>query len=135
VFSSANSYADTGNLMVYAATSPSSGREVTDLILEEFRRIKAKPVEAGELQLAKDNLKGNLMLSLESSSSRMSNLARQEMYFGGQSSMDEVLSSIDRVTTEDLQQIARQLLNRGKCVMAALGQISELRVEQTDLDF
>ncbi len=135
VFSSANSYADTGNLMVYAATSPSSGREVTDLILQEFRRIKADPVEAGELQLAKDNLKGNLMLSLESSSSRMSNLARQEIYFGGQSSMDEVLASIDRVTTEDLQQIAQQLLDRGKCVMAALGQTSELRVEQTDLDF
>jgi predicted Zn-dependent peptidase len=105
VFSTANSYADAGHVMVYAATSPSSAREVTDLILQEVRRIKAEPVESGELQLAKDNLKGNLMLSLESSSSRMSNLARQEMYFGRQTSMDDVLASIDR------------------------------RIEQTDLDF
>jgi predicted Zn-dependent peptidase len=135
VFSTANSYADAGHVMVYAATSPSSAREVTDLVLQEFRRIKAEPVESGELQLAKDNLKGNLMLSLESSSSRMSNLARQEMYFGRQTSMDDVLASIDRVTAEELQRIAQQLLDRGKCAMAALGQTSGLRIEQTDLDF
>jgi predicted Zn-dependent peptidase len=135
VFSTANSYADAGHVMVYAATSPSSAREVTDLVLQEFRRIKAEPVESGELQLAKDNLKGNLMLSLESSSSRMSNLARQEMYFGRQTSMDDVLASIDRVTAEELQRIAQQLFDRGKCAMAALGQTSGLRIEQTDLDF
>ena len=135
VFSSANSFADTGHLMVYAATSPSSGREVTDLILQEFRRIKAEPVEAAELQLAKDNLKGNLMLSLESSNSRMSNLARQEMYFGCQRSMDEILASIDRVTAEEIQQIAQQLLERDKCAMAALGQTDGLRIDETALVF
>lgn len=135
VFSSANSFADAGYMMVYAATSPSSGREVIDLILEELRRIKSDPVETAELQLAKDNLKGSLMLSLESSSSRMSNLARQEMYFARPISMDEVLASIERVTTEDLRQIAQQLFERGKCAMAALGQTNGLRIEQKDLVF
>jgi len=75
------------------------------------------------------------MLSLESSSSRMSNLARQEMYFTRQTSMDEVLARIEKVTAEDLQQIARQLFERGKCAMAALGQTNGLRIEQNDLVF
>ncbi|HKB08287.1 MAG TPA: pitrilysin family protein, partial [Candidatus Polarisedimenticolia bacterium] len=77
VFSSVNSFLDTGNLMVYAATSPESGREVVGLILEEFRKLKEGPVGERELKMARDHLKGSLMLSLESSSSRMSNLARQ----------------------------------------------------------
>ena len=135
VFSSANSYIDTGYLMVYAATSPESGREVTDLILQEFRLLKKEPVEAKELQLAKDNLKGGLMLSLESSGSRMSNLARQEIYFGRQASLSDVLTSIDRVTSEEIQDLSMQLLDQERCALAILGQTSEMRVKQADLVF
>ena len=135
VFSSANSFVDTGYLMVYAATSPESGRQVTDLILEEFRRLKKEPVEARELQLAKDNLKGNLMLSLESSSSRMSNLARQELYFGRQSSLNDVLTAIDGVTAGDIQDLSLALLDQEKCALAVLGRTSDLKVGQSDLVF
>ena len=135
VFSSTNSFMDSGHLLVYAATSPESGREVTDLILEEFRRIKKDPIGTKELQLAKDNLKGSLMLSLESSGSRMSNLARQEIYFGRQSSLNDVLTSVDRVTADDIQQLSQQLLDQEKCALAVLGRTSGLRVQQTDLVF
>src|SRR5215472_14376066 len=82
VFSELNPYRDTGCLSVYAGTSIESTRKVVESILKEFRQLKDQTVTAEELRRAKDHLKGSLMLSLESTASRMSNLARQEMYFG-----------------------------------------------------
>ncbi len=135
VFSSVNSFLDTGHLMVYAATSPESGREVIGLIFDEFRRLKNDLVKPGELQLAKDHLKGNLMLSLESSSSRMSNLARQELYFGGQFSLNEILSGIDRVTREDLQQLSGEMFDPQRCTLAVLGNTPGTRLDEITLSF
>ncbi len=135
VFSSANSFFDAGNLTVYAATSPESAREVTDLVLLELTRLKQEPVGESELQLAKDHLKGNLMLSLESSSSRMSNLARQELYFGRQSTLDEILVGIDKVSREDLTVLAQELFNPMHCALAALGQTAGSRLDSVRLEF
>jgi len=135
VFSSANSYLDTGNVIVYAATSPESAREVTELILQELRRIKDEPVGDAELQLAKDHLKGNLMLSLESSSSRMSNLARQELYFGRQSTLDEILNGIDQVKRDDVAGLARDLFDPARCTLAVLGNTQGARIDSVRIDF
>ena len=135
VFSSANSFLDTGNLIVYAATSPGSAREVTDLVLQELRQLKEEPVGDSELQLAKDHLKGNLMLSLESSSSRMSNLARQEIYFGCQFSLDEILAGIDQVTRDDLTALARDLFDPKRCTLAVLGNTADTRIDSVRIDF
>src|SRR5947199_5118813 len=107
--------------MVYAATSPESGREVIDLILQEMSRLKREPIGDAELQMAKDHLKGSLMLSLESSSSRMSNLARQEVYFGRQFTLGEILEGINRVTRDDVISLARHLLDPRACTLAVLG--------------
>ena len=128
VFSSANSFVDSGNLVIYAAMSPESGREVLDLVVQELRRLKDEPVSAAELQLAKDHLKGNLMLSLESSSSRMSNLARQEITFGRQSTLDEVAADIDRVTVSEVQTLAETLFADGGATLTALGRVAEARL-------
>ena len=135
VFSSVNTFLDTGSLMVYAATSPESGREVVRLVLEEFRRLKDEPVGEKELRLAKDHLKGSLMLSLESSSSRMSNLARQEFYFGRQFTVNEILEGIEAVTAEEVLDISRALLQPDACTVALLGQASKAPIEQADLVF
>ena len=135
VFSSVNSFLDTGSLMVYAATSPESGREVVDLILEEFRRLKQEPVGDHELQMAKDHLKGSLMLSLESSSSRMSNLARQEFYFGRQYTVNEILQGVDGVTRDEVLGLSREILEPGACTLAVLGRTAGLRIDQADLVF
>jgi predicted Zn-dependent peptidase len=67
--------------MVYAATSPKRGDETVRVILEELKSLRDHGPETAELEMAKEHLKGSLMLSLESTSSRMSNLARQEIYF------------------------------------------------------
>ena len=135
VFSSVNSFLDSGNLLVYAATSPESGREVVDLILQEFRRLKEGPVGESELKMAKDHLKGSLMLSLESSSSRMSNLARQEFYYGRQFPVSEILKGIDGVTGDDLLDLSREIFEPGACTLAVLGQTSGLGLEKVELSF
>ena len=129
VFSSANSFLDAGNLTVYAATSPDSAREVATLVMQELRRLKEEPVSVAEMRLAKDHLKGSLMLSLESSSSRMSNLARQEIYFGRQFTLDEILAGIDSVERDDLQSLARELFDPGRCALAVLGNVAEARLD------
>src|ERR1700756_5450563 len=79
IYSDLSPYHDTGCLSVYAGTARESAEKVVRSIVSEFRQLKAKPVPAEELRRSKDQLKGSLMLSLESSTARMSNLARQDM--------------------------------------------------------
>jgi len=135
VYSSANSYLDTGTLLVYAATSPESAREVTDLVQAELKLLKAELVTDAELKLAKDHLKGNLMLSLESSSSRMSNLARQEMYFGRHWSLDEILNGIDAVERAHLATLAQDLFDPERSTLAVLGNAAGTGLDAVRLDF
>src|SRR5262249_2315106 len=111
VFSAINSFADTGYFAVYAATRPGGGDAVVRQICERLVRLKEVRVDEAELKGAKDHLKGNLMLSLESSSSRMSNLARQDIYFERQFSLDEIIAGIDRVTSDEVQSLARTILD------------------------
>src|SRR5262249_26518341 len=95
VFSELNPYRDTGCLSIYAGTSLESARKVVESIVNEFRELKDQPVAEEELRRAKDHLKGSLMLGLESTASRMSNLARQEMYFGRFFTLDELVESME----------------------------------------
>src|SRR5260370_1356017 len=82
VFSELTPYSDAGMMTVYAGTAAETVGQVIDLIIQEFRSLKESLVTEEELRRSKNHLKGSLMLSLESTSSRMSNLARQELYFG-----------------------------------------------------
>src|SRR6266481_5139233 len=91
VFSEITPYSDAGMLTVYAGTAAETVGQVVDLTIKEFRSLKESPVSEEELLRAKNHLKGSLMLSLESTSSRMTNLARQELYFGRFYSLDEIL--------------------------------------------
>jgi len=109
VFSGLSSYRDTGLLTVYAGCAAERVPEVVDLVVDEFRTMRTTPVSEDELRRAKDHLKGSLMLSLESTSSRMTHLARQEMYFGRHVSLDEILHGIERVTPDDVLRIADTL--------------------------
>jgi predicted Zn-dependent peptidase len=84
------------------------------LTIAEFRAMKESPVTDEELRRAKNHLKGSLMLSLESTSSRMSNLARQELYFHRFSTLDEILSSIETVTHNEVQSLAQQFFSQSR---------------------
>ncbi|HEV8376583.1 MAG TPA: pitrilysin family protein [Candidatus Polarisedimenticolia bacterium] len=135
VFSSLNSFRDTGFLLVYAATAPESAEQVVRLILEEFVSLKQKPPSEREMKMAKDHMKGSLMLSLESSSSRMSNLARQEVYFQRPFTLNEILEGIDRVNAEEVRELARGMFDRSTCTLAVLGNTTKFKLTPNDLDF
>ena len=109
VFSGLSAYRDAGSFTIYAGCSNEAVGEVIDLVVEELRASSRRRCRDAELQRAKDHLKGSLMLSLENTASRMSHLARQEIYFDRQFGLDETLQGIERVTPEDVQRVAAEL--------------------------
>ena len=121
VFSELNPYSDAGMLSVYAGTSRSTTERVLRCIAGEFARLKQELVAADELRRAKDQLKGSLVLSLESPGARMSNLARQEIYFGRFFSVEELHASIEAVTAEDVQQTAQEFFEPRKIAATVVG--------------
>ncbi len=133
IYSDLNPYRDTGALCVYAGTSADRAVQVIDLIMEEFRRLKTEPLQAGELRRAKDQLKGNLLLSLESSMSRMSNLARQQMYFERFFSLDEILERVEGVTEEQVMAMATELFQPDRVAVTMLGRLDGLRLNRNQL--
>jgi predicted Zn-dependent peptidase len=133
VYSDMNPYRDTGNLCVYAGTSAGKALEVVDLILAEFRNLKESPIGAEELTRAKDQLKGNILLGLESSSARMANLARQEMYFHQFFSADEVIARIEAVDAGEVQTKAQQLFKPENIAVTLLGRLDGVKLSRTRL--
>jgi predicted Zn-dependent peptidase len=133
IYSEISPFRDTGSLNVYAGCSAENTKQVLALTLAEFSRIKQEPVTAEELDRARNQIKGNMVLGLESSSSRMSSLARQQMYWGKFFSLDEITAEIDRVTVDDLQRLANQLLQSEGMALTLLGNLGPLKLTRTDL--
>jgi predicted Zn-dependent peptidase len=133
VFSELSPYRDTGCLSIYAGTSLESAPKVVASVLKEFRELKQERVNDEELRRAKDHLKGSLMLSLESTSARMSNLARQELYFGRFFSLDELVESIEAVTADDVQRIAQTFFDPRQIALTILGNLEGFRICRDDL--
>lgn len=133
VFSELTPYSDAGMLSVYAGTAKETIGQVLDLTIAEFRAMKESPVSEEELLRAKNHLKGSLMLSLESTSSRMSNLARQELYFHRFSSLDEILTSIEAVTREEVQALAQEFFQADRIATTVLGPLNGFTVDRARL--
>ena len=121
VSSGLSAYRDTGLLTVYAGCAAERVVEVVDLVGQEFKTMRTEPVGADELRRAKDHLKGSLMLSLESTSSRMTHLARQEMYFGRHVTLDEILDGVERASAEDVLRVAHTLFATQPVGVTTLG--------------
>jgi predicted Zn-dependent peptidase len=128
IFSEISPYTDSGLLSVYAGTSRESAGQLIRSVVEEFRRMRAEQVSADELRRAKDHLKGSMMLSLESTAARMSNLARQEMFLNRFYSLDEMLLSVESVTPEEVHAIARDFFDPGQLAVTVLGNLDGFRV-------
>lgn len=133
VFSNLTAYRDAGSLTIYAGCANDAVGELLDVVVEELRGMK-QPTPADELRRAKDHLKGSLMLSLESTSSRMSNLARQEIYFDRQFSLDETIEGIEQVTAVDLARVASELFTNGSLGATVLGQPDGLSLTRDSLE-
>jgi predicted Zn-dependent peptidase len=133
IYSDLNPYRDTGCLSVYAGTSRESAGKVVESVVSEFRKLKAETVPEEELRRAKDQLKGSLMLSLESSGARMSNLARQEIYFDRFYGMDQLIERIEAVTAEDLKELAEEFFHTESIAVTVLGNLNGLKLRREQL--
>jgi predicted Zn-dependent peptidase len=127
VYSAVNAFRDAGILMIYAGTSPDKADEVLDLVAGELRELRESGPTDREVEVAKEHLKGSLMLSLESTSSRMSNLARQYIYHGRTFPMSETLRRLERVTRADVHRAARDVLRHRNPALALVGRTKRLR--------
>jgi len=123
VYSYLPTYIDTGLVVVYAGTNESSFHEVVELILKEFRRLKTESFKNGELETAKEQLKGNLLLSLESSDNLMTRLAKNEIYFGSYLPIEKILNGIDEVKEKDLRHLASDLFDQRYFCLTVLGPV------------
>jgi predicted Zn-dependent peptidase len=134
IFSSTSPYKDCGYLSIYAAASTGQLPETMEATMAELKKMKAGPVSAEELLRNKDQLKASLMLNLESTSSRMSSLATQEMIFGCFISPDQIISRVDAVTAEDVQRLAIELFQPEKMAVTVLGDLDGFTLDRSDLE-
>jgi predicted Zn-dependent peptidase len=122
-----NGYLNGGYQIVYAACMPKNLPRVLDLTLAEMRKIRNEGATPEELRAAKLHLKG-FLLSLESTTSRMSGIARQEYYFGRQFSPDEIIEQIDAVTLEDIHRVAQSILDADSLSLTLLGNMKDPKI-------
>jgi predicted Zn-dependent peptidase len=133
VFSGLSAYQDAGALSIYAGCANDAVAELIDVVVAEIRQMKADGLDPVELRRAKDHLKGSLMLGLESTSSRMSHLARQEMYRDQTFGLDEMLAAIEKVTAEDVLRLADRFFTDGSLAVTVLGNVNGLQVTKEQL--
>jgi predicted Zn-dependent peptidase len=133
VFSGLSAYQDAGAFSIYAGCANEAVSELIDVVVAEIRQLKRDSVTADELRRAKDHLKGSLMLNLESTSSRMSHLARQEIYRDAADTLDEMLAAIERVSEGDVARLTDEFFRDGALGVTVLGNVNGLEVEKEQL--
>ncbi len=124
IYSFHMSYSDTGLWAVYAGTDRKHLREVVDITVDEMRNL-SKTVTSDELQRAKAQLKGNLILALESTSNKMTNIAKQEIYYGRYFSPEEVIRIVESVTLENIKDLAWKLTGDNPLAVTVYGPVKE----------
>ncbi|MCZ6802130.1 MAG: pitrilysin family protein [Nitrospirae bacterium] len=122
-YSHLSSYSDGGMLTVYAATGSAEARSVVKVIRTEINKLRKKGVAPQELERTKTQMKGTLMLGLESTYGRMNKLAKDEMCQGRSVSLEEMLSEIDKVSVKEIHRLSQELLDVESMAITALGPI------------
>ncbi len=124
---------DSGMFIVSAGTSPTQTLEVLDITIAEMREIVARGVTAEELDLAKQQTRASVLLSLEDSASRAASLAQSEILHGRQISVEESLENVDAVTLDDVHSLAKEFFRTEKIGFGALGNLNGLKVNRNRL--
>lgn len=123
VYSYLSSYADAGALAVFAGTDRDHSCETVKIMLSEMARLRDERVDEGELSAAREQIKGKILMSLESSDSYMSRLARSYLYFDRYQPLEEVMAGFDAVTSDDLQRLAGQLFQDASLNIQVMGKV------------
>jgi predicted Zn-dependent peptidase len=125
VYSYLNLCLDVGSLVIYAGVAPDAFGKTVKLILKELKVFAEKKISKEELTSAKEQLKGGMLLGLETSESRMTKLARDEIYFHRTVAISELVAGIDKVTTKDILKLAKDIFNPDKISLAAIGKVKD----------
>ena len=133
VYTYADSYRDAGIFCASMSVQPIHGRRAIQLTLEEFARVAEERIPDAELASSKAQLKGNLLLGLESTTNQMTRLARSEIYSGRYVPVEELIASVDRITADDVGRVAKEILSRERLCLVALGPKTERLFEPSDL--
>ena len=128
-----NSYRLGGYETVSAACAPKNLTRLVDVTLRELSKLKRGGVSSRELARAKENLKCNMLLALESTVSRMSSAARQELYLGRVEPPEEILAKVEAVRPEEVDAEAARLLDGRALSLAVVGSLPRLSVSRADL--
>jgi predicted Zn-dependent peptidase len=125
VYSFTSSHVDSGMFGVYAGVDPKSALEAAVLIVKELRRFRDEPVDASELDDAKEFTKGNLFLAAESVDNQMVRLAQNEIHFGRYIPLEQVVENIEAVSVQRIQELAKRLFGSGRVAITLLGPIAD----------
>lgn len=134
VGASAALYQDCGIFSIYAGTSPKQTEEVLDIALDEMRWIVRNGITIEELVLMKEQSIASILLGLEDSATRAASLARLEMVHGRQISLDETIKNIEKVTVEEVQELAKEFFQTEKIAFGALGNLNGLKIKRERLE-
>jgi predicted Zn-dependent peptidase len=126
-------YTRAGMLGVYAAVAPQSYQKTLDLTFEELRRLCAERISAEELEMNREQIKGNMLMALESTFTRMSRMAKCLMYYGRLIPVDEVIANVDAITPDDVQSFAQKTFTPENCALVTLGPTDGHAVESIPL--
>lgn len=121
VYSALTPFSDSGIFSIYVGTSSSEVKNCLRLMSRELARLRKTKLKNKHLQILKDNLRGTILLNSDSVESRMSAIAKNEMFFGHYVPMNEVVRAIEKVTPDDIQRLARGLFMPQKAIVSVLG--------------
>jgi len=123
IYSFLSSFIDCGYLGIYAGTSPEWVDEVVEVTMKEVAQVTRDGLKPGELARAKSQLKGNMLLGMESTDSRMHRLARNEIYFGRDITLEEIARAIEQVTNDQVVELASACFKADQMGMVLLGDL------------
>ena len=125
IYSYISSFTDVGLLNIYAGTSKEALPKVLELVIREIRKIKRDGISRREMIRVKNQMKGNLMLGLESTSNRMSRLARDEIYLNRYFSPEEIIDEIEKITPSQIRDLTDGLFKTQYLSLAVLGPVNK----------
>ncbi len=135
IYTSPENYKDVGYLAAQTGVNNEKCLEAIKLIMDEYKKIKQEKAGAEEIQRAKDYLKGQTVISMESSSSVANFIAGQELGSGKILTLEEKFAKIDRVTDEDIQRVARDIFVNNKLNLAIIGPFKNKKIFEKVLKF
>jgi predicted Zn-dependent peptidase len=133
IATSYNNYLDTGNFIVQAGLKVSSAPQALETILEELRKVRKDGISIAELKKAKDYIKGKIALAMEDPQDKMEWYLGQEAFLGRIRTIKQTFEELDKVTLDDINVVARDIINDDNLNLAVIGPFSDASVFEKKL--